>query len=246
MAYIENPKTAGSGIVCAIPQTGLCPNGCRDCFFNSGRGYLEPLEQNLPNVPDPEIVSQHGCVVRMNDGNDSNVQKRVVLDAAKWYDWVFFNTSIPDLDFPGPVVLTVNPGEMTDVDFHRIDVIPKNLMFVRVRTNYWNVQLVHNVVRWYTDRDVPVVLTFMAYWDIDAEPNLAENMYRDRYIWRQRTMNPYWAIRGWAWREIMGMFHNNFLVYSCGREGEEGTTECRYCGNCLREFGASKVRLWDG
>jgi|GEM_PF-4975445 len=28
--YIENPKTKGSGIICCIPQTGVCPIGCPD------------------------------------------------------------------------------------------------------------------------------------------------------------------------------------------------------------------------
>jgi hypothetical protein len=41
MSYIENPKTKGSGIVCAIPQPGVCPIGCEDCFFQSGRSFLE-------------------------------------------------------------------------------------------------------------------------------------------------------------------------------------------------------------
>jgi len=39
MGYKENPKTKGSGIVCAIPQKGICPNRCEDCFFQSGRSY---------------------------------------------------------------------------------------------------------------------------------------------------------------------------------------------------------------
>ncbi len=51
MDYKENPKTKGSGIICCIPQTGLCLMKCKDCFFQSGRSYLEPLEENLPNMP---------------------------------------------------------------------------------------------------------------------------------------------------------------------------------------------------
>ena len=46
MSYIENPKTKGSGIIACIPQKGLCPNKCEDCFFQSGRSYLEPLEHD--------------------------------------------------------------------------------------------------------------------------------------------------------------------------------------------------------
>ena len=50
MPYKENPKTKGSGIICCIPQKGTCPNNCEDCFFQSGRSYLEPLSENLPRV----------------------------------------------------------------------------------------------------------------------------------------------------------------------------------------------------
>ncbi len=37
MDYKENPKTKGSGIICAIPQKGICPSKCPDCFFQSVR-----------------------------------------------------------------------------------------------------------------------------------------------------------------------------------------------------------------
>lgn len=75
--YIKNPKTAGSGIITCIPQTGTCPNQCEDCFFQSGRSYLEPLEENLPNMPPLEMAE--GRFVRVNDGNDSNVQRELVI-----------------------------------------------------------------------------------------------------------------------------------------------------------------------
>ena len=37
----------------------------------SGRSYLEPLDENVPNLPD--VASALNRVVRVNDGNDSNV-----------------------------------------------------------------------------------------------------------------------------------------------------------------------------
>jgi hypothetical protein len=76
MTYIENPKFKGSGILACIPQTGKCPNNCTDCFFQSGRSYLEPLEQNLPNMPPIELASTQ--VVRVNDGHDSNIDREKV------------------------------------------------------------------------------------------------------------------------------------------------------------------------
>ena len=41
----------------------------------------------------------------------------------------------------------------------------------------------------------------------------------------------------------MCRFTDNKLVYSCGTEGGSGTTLCRFCGNCLREFYATKERM---
>jgi len=238
--YIENPKTKDSGILTAIPQTGRCPNNCKDCFFQSGRSYLEPLGENLPNLP----LSNDFRIIRINDGNDSNIDRSVVESAAKQYKMYFFNTAIAvDLEsFSGPVVLTVNPGEITDECFHKLLVIPANLMFVRFRVNSWNISLAREVVDYYTALRVPVVLTFMAYFE-----ETIPSKYKDDYIFRKRTLNSYWAITTSAWRRIMAYFEDNPLVYSCGKiEGEKGTTLCSRCGNCIREYFNTIVRLDKG
>jgi hypothetical protein len=238
MKYIENPKTKGSGIIACIPQTGRCPNNCEDCFFQSGRSYLEPLDENLPNMP--PIIDTLGRVVRVNDGNDSNVDRKLVIQNVAKFPMRFYNTAInSDLGgFDAPVVLTVNPGGYTDRLWHKVEPIPKNLMFVRVRTNMWNLDLVDQVVDYYTKRDVPVVLTFMAYFT-----SMPSGMERDDYSFRKRTINSYWAINTDAWRKVMRRYEDNILVYSCGRiEGERGNTKCRYCGNCLREYFATMER----
>ena len=246
--YKENPKTKGSGIVCAIPQTGRCPNGCKDCFFQGGRSYLGPLKDNLPNMP----VSRWCSVVRVNDGNDSNVDWVQVLSAVHraGYAHRFYNTAIPKLDFDGPVVLTVNPGDMTDKDFHKIDEPPKNLMMVRARVNAWNQELIDEIVKLYTSKDVPVILTFMAYHSVKSIPDYtgtlpgASKYYRECYVERVRTSKSYWAITTEAWRDIMNRYENNKWVHSCGKiEGELGDTHCRFCGNCLREYFATMERL---
>lgn len=244
--YIENPKTKGSGIICAIPQTGVCPNGCKDCFFQSGRSYLEPLKENLPNLPSPETAQ--GRIIRMNDGNDSNVDKGLVIGASRAYNDVFFNTAIPDgiSDFPGPVVLTVNPGKMTDETAYFLDEIPDNLMFVRVRVNTWNLWLTYRVVNWYTtdtnrlgNRKIPVVFTFMAYHE---ESDIPDN-HRYSYEHRKRTLNDYYAITHFAWKAVMDEFDDMPLIYSCGREGIEGMNKCSACGNCIREYYNAKERI---
>ena len=237
MSYRENPKTKGSGIVCCIPQTGKCPNNCTDCFFNS-RSYLEPLDENLPNMP----TEWDGRVVRINDGNDSNVDRPTVMQLTAGFPMRFYNTAIPqDLEgFREPVVLTVNPGELTNGKAHFLKPpIPLNLMFVRVRTNTWNLRLVNDVVEHYSELEVPVVLTFMAYFN-----NSIPTLYEKDYVFRKRTLNPYWAITTEAWETVMAKYRYNRWVYSCGKiEGEKGTTACARCGNCVREYFVTKERL---
>jgi len=242
--YKENPKTKGSGIIAAIPQEGRCPQECADCFFQSGRSYLEPLEDNLPNLPPVEMISN--SVVRINDGHDSSIQTEKVLE---WLEKAkpehyFFNTSVPACleRFPGPVVLTVNPGISTDKSFYAIGkyAIPTNLMMVRVRTNTWNIDLVDQVVSYYTRSEVPVILTFMAYYSPESVPK----EHHRNYQWRKRTLNSYWAITTSAWRRIMNRYRDNKWVHSCGKiEGEKGDTHCRFCGNCIREYFATMERL---
>ena len=238
--YIENPKTKGSGIVTAIPQTGLCPNRCEDCFFQSGRSYLEPLKENLPNIP----VRTEGRVVRVNDGNDSNVQRETVENVVRvngWRDY-FYNTAIPQRleEFDAPVVLTVNPGKKTESGAYLLKDPPKNLMFVRFRTNTFNLQLADFVIKHYSAREVPIVLTFMAYFNMPVwfradQPD---------YVFRKRTLNSYWAITTEAWEQVMKRYRLNCWVHSCGKiEGESGTTACRHCGNCLREYFATRERM---
>ena len=236
-----NPKTKGSGIITCIPQKGRCPNNCKDCFFQSGRSYLEPLEKNLPHVPPPGLA--FGRIVRMNDGNDSAHQQEIVEDCASTYDDAFFNTCKAEAvgSFDGPVVLTINPGNTTDTTWYRFDdrkPTPENLMFVRIRTNTWNLDtVVKPAVEWYTSREVPVVLTFMAYYERHS------HMGPD-YIFRERTINSYYAITTAAWEFIMSVFKHNTYVYSCGKiEGELGNTKCSRCGNCIREYYNTKERL---
>ena len=238
MPYISNPKTEGSGIICCIPQKGKCPVGCDDCFFQSGKSYLEPLDDNLPNMPDAEKYKNY--VVRVNDGNDSNNDADRVMEMTKCYPMRFYNTSIPkDLEkFGEPVQLTLNPGKMTDVRWHKLEVIPKNLMFVRFRTNMWNMGLAREAVEYYTSRKIPVVLTFMRYYNVDVPVE-----HRCWYHCKKHIMNSYWLLSGEGWENIMDEFKNNQLVYSCGREGENFHAECKLCGHCLREYFVCKEKM---
>jgi len=242
VSYIENPKTKGSGIISCIPQKGICPNKCEDCFFQSGRSYLEPLEKNLPNMPTVEQVGWR--VVRVNDGNDSNFQWDLVVKETNKFPLKFYNTAFPSLEsfLHAPVVLTINPGSMTDKVFYRVKPTPQNLMFVRFRTNTWNLDLLDDAVDFYSEMEVPIVLTFMAYFT-QSIPGL----HKQHYTFRKRTLNSYWAITTLTWETIMRKFKYNKWVHSCGKiEGEKGTTACRHCGNCLREFFATMERMSNG
>jgi len=243
--YIENPKTKDSGIVCCIPQLGECPIGCEDCFFQNGRSYLEPLKDNLPNMPNPDDVIKNGSIVRVNDGNDSNISRRSTVASVQCYPLRFYNTSIP-LDiggFDAPVVLTLNPGKNTDFSFHKLpDPIPKNLMFVRFRINMWNLEIADEAINYYSSRNVPVILTFMGYF-VTASSAIPPEHASD-YVFRKRTTNSYWAITTDAWDRVMVKYLHNKWVHSCGRvEGEMGDTKCKFCGNCIREFYVAKARM---
>ena len=162
MIVKRNPKQEGTPYFDCIPQSGACPLGCAECFFNRPGAYYVPLDQ-LPLVPTPEEVGDG--IVRMNCGNDSNNQKDLVIATAEQYKQVFFNTSIRNLDFPGPVVLTANPREEEPawLPFFAAEV-PRNLMFVRLRVSGTNLGHIDDAVRWWTQGGVPVVLTFMAYY----------------------------------------------------------------------------------
>lgn len=235
MPYIENPKTKGSGIICAIPQTGKCYMGCKDCFFQSGRSYLEPLADNLPNMPTEEQAENK--IIRVNDGNDSSNDMQLVMSSCAKYKNKFYNTSTPYniYKFDAPVVLTVNPNRLTYEDAYFISYT-SNLMFVRFRTTTWNLLLADKVIDHYTKMGIPVVLTFLAFYE-EAVPL----PYSVDYELRKRTLNEYFAIRHSAWRRVMEPYRDNPLVHSCGIEGV--SSSCKNCGNCLREYYATLERM---
>jgi len=226
MPYIENPKTKGSNIVCCIPQKGTCPIKCEDCFFQSGRSYLEPLDQNLPNMPDELLPEQ---ILRVNDGNDSNHQRDLVLSSTeKFKGRRFFNTSIPKA-FDEPWVLTVNPAGLTDSNFHRLDETKvSHLMYVRFRTNLWNLELLDKCVDHYSKLNVRIVLVFMAYYTQSLPQE-----FQASYEYRKRTLNSYWCITHEAWAKVMERYKDNRFVSSCSGDG---SIKCKDCGICIREF----------
>jgi hypothetical protein len=228
---MNNPKMDGSGLIDCVPQTGQCPHKCDSCFYNLGfyRTLDEPL---IPSAADAAL-----SIVRVNSGHDSAIQKDLVLERTAQFPAKFYNTSTTDLDFPAPVVMTVNPGDMTDSDFHAIDDPPTNLMFVRARTNLWNISLVKDIVHYYaTQRNVPVVLTFMRYYDPVSIPVY----FRDMYKYHKHILRSYFSIdRDIEWQVYLDLLGKQ-KVYLCG---SYFSSSCKSCGNCLREYHATMYRL---
>lgn len=238
MTYVINPKTNGSHVVCCVPQKGRCPVRCSDCFFQpneetgESRAYLGKHYEYTPNIPTKNIYK--GKIVRVNDCNDSNYQRDIVIKTAKQFPDKFFNTSISkDLaEFVHPVVLTLNPGsaKKTDTRWHKIEV-PNNLMFVRLRVNTWNTKLIDEAVDYYTIKhEVPVVFTYMAYYETPIPEE-----HQKYYTWRERTKNSYWVINPEEWDRIFSQYSDNKLVRTCGSDATKfACTECRNCENLYR------------
>ena len=223
----ENPKLVGTKILDCIPQTGMCPVGCVECYYNGPMWYRTRDEPLIPSK-----IEADGRVVRFNTGLDSNVEREKVIEASKDYEDFFFNTAIPRFDFPGPVVFTCNSKAVTKsapadsiayfADFDEAE----NLMYVRFRLNTWNVDLADEVVKYYADWfQVPVVMTFMRYSD---ENNIPEDQ-KSNYTYEKHIVNSYWLMKDDVKRQIMHSWADNGMVYMCGTYDSD---LCRDCENC--------------
>lgn len=258
----RNPKLEGSGIWSCRPQTGPCPNNCNQCYYIRPGAYY--CDINKPNIPDPDEVGDN--IVRMNSGHDSNFQKELVLETAARYKHVFFNTAIPDFDFPAPVVFTVNGKEEEPAWCPIVNrwkktrqLHPKHeeffdrIMFVRARVSPTNWKYIEEAVACWTAKNIPVVLTFMAYYN-QAPPGLEkafgaycveENHYDERaeckkwttgyeaYVWKKRTLNSYWCPTREYMRQCiihMKKFGGR-LVTVCGTLDSGKCSECKNCVN---------------
>ena len=227
----KNPKMQGINVVDCIPQTGDCPIGCLECYYN---GPFFFRTKNEPLIPTQE--ESEGKIVRMNSGHDSNIQRELVIKTAKKYKHFFFNTSIPNFNFPGPVVYTCNgktvtKNELPDSKATLEDHV-NNLMFVRFRINTWNLDEAKKVVDWYASRKVPVVMTFMRYL---KEENIPQE-HRKNYKWSKSVVNEYFKIKPEIRKEIMGRFKDNPLVYQCGTIESSFCKDCRNCETLYQRF----------
>lgn len=211
----KNPKLQGSNIVDCIPQVGECPVNCPECFYNGGRFYKD-LDKSL----EPIVLSNK--IVRVNSGHDSNLQKELVLKKTKYYKHKFYNTNFPNFDFPAPVVFTCNGGKKEEL---KLVKTTKNLMFVRARVNFWNLNDVDRAVRYYLlKNEIPVVLTFMRYYNVDKIPN----EYRDKYEWKKHILNSYYCLKQNSMLEIMQRYNKTGVRY-CGTIISSNCLDCQNC-----------------
>lgn len=224
-----NPKLEGTNIIDCIPQTGQCPMGCDECFYNDGGFYRTKGAPLFPCKQEAE-----GKIVRVNSGHDSNVDKGMVIETTKYYKDKFYNTSIPRFDFPGPVVFTCN-GRSTDDWFHMVtsELHQRMIMFVRVRLNYWNTRLASTALGSYLFRwDIPVVLTPMRYKHEESIPF----SYREAYERKTHVLpsNQWWcpSKEVWdVWKDWTESVRRDEgkVLYFCG---SYDSPLCKDCGNC--------------
>ena len=254
----RNPKQEGSQLHDCRPQVGECPNQCNQCFYNRKDAFYNDIDQ--PSVPCPEDIGDG--IVRLNCGHDSNIERELVIETAKMYKNFFFNTSIPNLDFPGPVVLTANPKEEEKV-FVPIDrdndkkytkYLPSScydglglgtLMFARLRVSPTNLDYIGEAVRaWSYRQHVVVVLTFMAYYDQDPPGcekfDPFDEITRLRLVDRSEFQD---TAYDWNVRHINSYYcaTEGFMQYVTKKMKKIGgrlvtrcgTTGSRYCKDCM-------------
>lgn len=249
MATLRNPKLQGTNIFDCIPQAGKCPNNCNQCFFNRPDAFFTNI--NEPHVPSVDEVGDDG-IVRVNSGHDSNIQKQLVLQTTECFKRKFFNTSIPDFDFPAPVVFTANRNEESPPytpnqlrgQFKYFD----RLMFVRLKASPTNFQMVRDGVERWNDMHIPVVITFMRYydcepliktdiWDNDHEAVLtleefAAQFGESPYLFKKHISNTYWCPSPMFIRMYMrglGAYYRK-LLFTCG---SFTSSFCKDCMNCV-------------
>jgi hypothetical protein len=236
----RNPKQEDTNLFDCVPQIGPCPVKCNQCFYNRPGAFYLPIDE--PSIPTPEEVGDG--IVRMNCGNDSNNQRDLVIEAASQYKHASSTTSIPRFDFPGPVVWTANACEEQPVRIPPalLSGIPDNLMFIRLRVSSTNLRNIKLAAEWFTEKQVPVVLTFMAYYEAEPKP-------------------PADVLAAWVGRATSGVCgtstptgarppRSSATSWACSREnrlvsycGSLEGSYCRLCLNCETHYHQTVKRM---
>jgi len=143
-----------------------------------------------------------------------------------YYPRVFWNTSIPDFRFPGPVVFTCNGRGQ----YFRY--CPPNVMAVRIRFNSWEWDSLRALAEFYDAQAVPILLTSMRY----SEESSIPEAHRQDYTHKKHVLNSYWTLPAAEQFRIkdavQGVCEHVGIVRLCG----EGHSLCRDCGNCAMLF----------
>lgn len=225
---IRNPKQEGSNLWDCKPQVGLCPLNCNQCFYNRPGAFY--VDINQPHFPTVEEVGEG--IVRVNCGHDSNIEREKVIRETAIYKHRFFNTSMPRFDFPAPVVFTANrEEEKPPLIYAETD----NVMYVRLRVSTTNLEFVQMGVDHYIDYidgQIPVVLTFMAYYEDPPDKN--------NYEWKVRHINSYWCAKKEFILKVLEIFKDNRFVTMCGTPD---SNYCRDCKNCETYYWQTVKRL---
>lgn len=223
----KNPKQEGSNVCDAIPQVGPCIQGCNQCFYNRPNAFYTNISETL--MPTLEEVGDK--IVRVNSGNDSNYKRNYVIATTNHYLKKFFNTSIPELDFPDPVVFTANPKEeewfYSPKDIRSGSI--NNLMFIRLRVSSSNLELIDSAIEEWTQGEfkIPIVLTFMRYYDEEPKNN------NGQFEFKKHVLNSYWCPTKVFVKKVLKRYKNNELVTMCGTLK---SPYCRDCGNCEKYY----------
>ena len=116
-----------------------------------------------------------------------------------------------------------------------------NLMFVRLRTSATNLHLIDRAVAAWTAAKVPVVITFMAYYDHEPVARRVADLREPCYEWRVRHINSYWC----PTQGIHAVGHVPLPGQPAGVACAAASTSryCRACRNCETRYLQTMKRL---
>ena len=176
--------------------------------------------------------------------NPKLIDSHIVVKTASKYKDVFFNTSLPLVDFPAPVVLTLN-GQNTDRGFIRPSDVTgnlKNIMAVRFRTNTWNLvwalEAISNWSQIGCGVRIPFWITDMRYYNKDKIKN------PEYYEFRKHILNEYWCLNGKGYEKVFSTLFKRPDVYWCGNPFKMNTY-CKDCCLCEHAYAIAKIRMKD-
>lgn len=233
----RNPKQAGSNLFDCIPQKGPCPNQCNQCYYNRPGAFYLPIERGHF----PSVKEVGNGIVRVNSGHDSNINRGYVIKSTEQYPKRFFNTSLPGLGFPDPVVFTVNPREefraLLPEDFMCIEYVISKLMFVRIRVSSTNLGYVAQAAEEWGKIGVSVLLTFMRYYDVE-EYNKQNSIFYEN---RKSIINEYWCpTPTFMCATLLFIRQFNPETRMCGTPE---SSYCKDCNDCEFYYYVAKERM---